>query len=66
VVAAKPLTPPQEGPYAPPPIQELQLVSSTTRDLLEGSALVLEEAGTHELIGLSGKSRVFRVVVTPG
>ena len=30
------------------------LVSSTTRDLLEGSGVVLEDAGTHELKGLPG------------
>lgn len=39
------------------------LVSSTTRDLLEGSGLLLEEAGTHELKGLSGKRQVFRLVI---
>ena len=32
------------------------LVSATTRDLTEGSGLVLEEAGTHELKGLSGSA----------
>lgn len=37
------------------------LVSSTTYDLLEGSGLNLEEAGTHEMKGLSGARRVFRL-----
>jgi class 3 adenylate cyclase len=38
------------------------IVSSTTRDLLEGSGLVLEDAGSHELKGLSGSRQVYRVV----
>ena len=38
------------------------LVSSTTSDLLEGSGLVLEDAGAHELKGLSGRRQVFRLV----
>jgi class 3 adenylate cyclase len=42
------------------------LVSATTRDLIEGSGLVLEEAGTHELKGLAGGRQVFRVVSQPG
>jgi len=37
------------------------LVSSTTRDVLEGSGLVLEDAGSHELKGLSGAREVYRV-----
>ena len=37
------------------------LVSSTTSDLLEGSGLVLEDAGTHELKGLSGRRQIFRL-----
>jgi class 3 adenylate cyclase len=37
------------------------LVSSTTRDLLEGSGLTLEDAGAHELKGLAGERRLFRV-----
>ena len=37
-------------------------VSSTTRDLLEGSGLNLEEAGTHELKGLPGARTLFRLV----
>ena len=40
------------------------LVSSTTRDLLEGSGAILEDAGEHELKGLSGRRKVFRVVAT--
>jgi len=39
------------------------LVSSTTFDLLEGSGLNLEEAGTHEMKGLPGARRVFRLVL---
>ena len=38
------------------------LVSSTTSELLEGSGLQLEDAGTHELKGLSGKRQVYRSV----
>lgn len=38
------------------------LVSDTTRDLLEGSGLALEDAGGHELKGLTGERRLFRVV----
>jgi class 3 adenylate cyclase len=41
------------------------LVSSTTRDLLEGSDLTLEDAGSHALKGLIGKRHVFRLVA-PG
>jgi class 3 adenylate cyclase len=37
------------------------IVSSTTRDLLDGSGLVLEDAGEHELKGLPGVRRVFRL-----
>jgi class 3 adenylate cyclase len=39
------------------------LVSSTTFDLLEGSGLRLEEAGTHEMKGLPGARNVFRLVL---
>jgi class 3 adenylate cyclase len=43
------------------------LVSATTADLLEGSGLVLEDAGVHELKGMSAARQVFRLVVpTPG
>ncbi len=38
------------------------LLSWTTKDLLEGSGLPLEDAGTHELIGLDGERRLFRLV----
>lgn len=38
------------------------LVSSTTRELLEGSGMAFEDAGTHELKGLSGQRQVFRLV----
>jgi len=41
------------------------LVSSTTSDLIEGSGLVLEDAGSHELKGLSGARQLFRLVVPP-
>ena len=42
------------------------LVSSTTRDLLEGSDLILEDAGMHELKGLSGMRQLFRLVAQAG
>jgi class 3 adenylate cyclase len=35
------------------------LVSATTRDLLDGSGLVLEPRGDHELKGLSGSRTIF-------
>ena len=38
------------------------LVSSTTGELLEGSGLRLEDAGVHELKGLSGQRQLFRLV----
>jgi class 3 adenylate cyclase len=37
------------------------LVSSTTRDLLDGSGLAIEEAGTYDLKGLSGSRTLYRV-----
>ena len=40
------------------------VVSSTTRDLLEGSGLQFEDAGSHELKGLSGARSLYRVVTT--
>ena len=40
------------------------LVSSTTRDLLEGSGLTLEDAGAYELKGLSGSRTLYRVSAT--
>jgi len=39
------------------------LVSSTTFDLLEGSGLKLEEAGTHEMKGIPGARKLFRLVL---
>src|SRR5262245_19660300 len=36
-------------------------VSATTSDLLEGSGVMLEDAGIHELKGLRGPRQVFRV-----
>ena len=40
------------------------LVSSTTAGLLEGSGLVLQDAGVHELKGLPGSRQLFRLVVS--
>jgi class 3 adenylate cyclase len=40
------------------------VVSTTTHDLLEGSGLRFEDAGSHELKGLPGARALFRV--TPG
>jgi class 3 adenylate cyclase len=37
------------------------VVSETTKDLLEGSGLVVEDAGAHELKGISGARRLYRV-----
>ena len=37
------------------------MVSATTRDLLEGSGVALEDAGEHELKGLPGARRVYRL-----
>jgi class 3 adenylate cyclase len=37
------------------------VVSSTTRDLLEGSGLAFEDAGEHQLKGITGLRRVYRV-----
>jgi class 3 adenylate cyclase len=42
------------------------VISSTTRDLLEGSGLILEDAGVHELKGLSGPRQVFRLRMATG
>ena len=41
------------------------MVSSTTSDLLEGSGVTLEDAGEHELKGLPGPRRVFRLQRSP-
>ena len=40
------------------------IVSSATNELLEGSGLSLEDAGEHELKGISGVRHVFRLVGT--
>jgi class 3 adenylate cyclase len=37
------------------------LISTTTRDLLEGAPLTLEDAGTYELKGLTGARQLFRL-----
>jgi len=37
------------------------MISSTTRDLVEGSELRLDDAGEHELKGLPGVRRVYRL-----
>ena len=37
------------------------LVSSTTKDLLDGSGLVLEDAGAHELKGIAGERNLFKL-----
>jgi class 3 adenylate cyclase len=42
------------------------LISSTTADLLDGSGLVLEDAGSHELKGISGARRILRLVQPGG
>jgi class 3 adenylate cyclase len=39
------------------------MVSATTQGLVEGSGLVLENAGDHELKGLPGERRVFRLKI---
>jgi class 3 adenylate cyclase len=41
------------------------LLSATTRDLLEGSGMELEHAGSRELKGLSGMRDVYRVTGVP-
>jgi class 3 adenylate cyclase len=38
------------------------LVSAPTASLLEGAGLGLEDAGEHELKGLAGARRVFRLI----
>jgi class 3 adenylate cyclase len=42
------------------------IISGTTRDLLEGSGMRFEEAGAHELKGLSGARTLYRVVADVG
>jgi class 3 adenylate cyclase len=39
------------------------MISSTTRDLLDGTDIATEDAGLHELKGLSGARQVFRLRV---
>jgi len=41
------------------------LVSATTSGLLEGSGMVLEDAGVHEMKGISGARQVYRLVIQP-
>ena len=41
------------------------LVSSTTRDLVEGSGVPFEDAGSHVLKGLTGARSLFRLSVSP-
>ena len=41
------------------------LVSQTVRDLVAGSGLVFEDAGEHELKGVSDRWHLYRVVTTP-
>ena len=38
------------------------LVSQTVRDMVAGSDLVFEDAGEHELKGVPGRWRIYRVV----
>jgi class 3 adenylate cyclase len=40
------------------------LMSATTRDLLDGRDLELEDAGTHDLKGLTGARQVYRLVLS--
>ncbi len=42
------------------------VVSEATRALLEGSGINLEDAGLHELKGISGERRLYRVTPEPG
>jgi class 3 adenylate cyclase len=39
------------------------MLSSTTRDLLDGTDIATEDAGVHELKGLSGKRQIFRLAI---
>ena len=40
------------------------LVSATTKDLLEGSGLTIEDAGVHGLKGIAGDRQLFRVAAS--
>ncbi len=42
------------------------VISSTTKDLLEGSGLLLEDAGVHRLKGLPGERHLFRLAAPDG
>jgi class 3 adenylate cyclase len=42
------------------------LVSATVMDLVDGSDLVFEDAGLHELKGLSGRRQLFRLTTAAG
>ncbi len=42
------------------------LVSPTTKALLEGSGLILEDAGAQELKGLAGERRLLRLAASAG
>ena len=46
-----------------PEIASSRRMSSTTADLLEGSGLTLEDAGMHQLKGLSGGRQLFRLAL---
>jgi len=39
------------------------MISATTRDLLDGTDIATEDAGIHELKGLSGPRQVFKLAV---
>ena len=38
------------------------VLSSTTRDLLDGTDILMEDAGRHELKGLTGARQLYRLV----
>ena len=40
------------------------VISSTTKDLLDGSGMAFEDAGTHALKGLAGERRLFRLAAS--
>lgn len=42
------------------------LVSATVMDLVDGSGLKFDDAGTHELKGLAGRRQLFRLKEIPG
>ena len=57
--AASRSTPPRVSSRSPATAEVV--VSETTQDLLEGSGLAFEDAGAHELKGISGARRLYRV-----